>query len=738
MGKKVRKPQARRAAPDRKPDRRGSQPDQDRAEGAGQEPSAHGKFQPSAPRTPRSWVIFFIYYSDSYPTRSLWPTNCGAVFECPAQQAPPSPSPRRALPGPMSAQDLLSMIAPSAPATPQGSAGQGPSTTASADFGTFLAALMHGADQMTPPLELTPASAPRGSGVVVEEGSGEAGFLTAPMIMVVPTAPLALFSTEPEKAPHDAPASEGGDAVPAVAEAPAPGSNFGAPDAPAIAAPAPGDSGSGLILTPATAASVASPTPAPGSGSGSATAPPETPHPTAASDEGPRSADPRVSPVSPTGPAVAPPPAPAVEADGDIPTPEHKHVHAPAREPGSQSEAQGRIEAAPGPAKSPSILASRAGEPQPLEPRPMTHPVDEVEAHREKLQPGTPVVSPKSPTAGVERSPVSVIPAAPSAPVPAAAPASGPTSVPVPVPAPAPAPTPGLASAQDRTDISLPRPLSPAPAGDLAAAQMASDADRPAPAPLPPPVAPSAAPASVRIPLRDLAEWSSRPAEAVTASATPTPPGSGGIASSPTISSGSLSAPPAQAVETAPLVIANAAPEGESRADPMVQGGDAASMTPTPSVRDPGLTSALSRGTLEATVQIAAQIQRRLEGRSTRFEMALTPDELGRVDVRLDIDTEGRLAARLAFDNPAAATDLRGRADELRRQLEAAGFQMADDALEFTGRDSGSSAFDRGQEGGRQPWRSPAGSPPRPEIDVAQPPRWMALSLTPAGVDMKV
>ena len=73
--------------------------------------------------------------------------------------------------------------------------------------------------------------------------------------------------------------------------------------------------------------------------------------------------------------------------------------------------------------------------------------------------------------------------------------------------------------------------------------------------------------------------------------------------------------------------------------------------------------------------QIAAQILRKLDGRSTRFEMALLPEELGRVDVKLDIDSEGRVAARLAFDNPAAATDLRGRADELRRQLQDAGFQ---------------------------------------------------------------
>ena len=136
---------------------------------------------------------------------------------------------------------------------------------------------------------------------------------------------------------------------------------------------------------------------------------------------------------------------------------------------------------------------------------------------------------------------------------------------------------------------------------------------------------------------------------------------------------------------------------------------------------------------------VAAQILRKLEGRSTRFEIALRPAELGRVDVKLDIDSEGRLAARLAFDNPVAATDLRGRVDDLRRQLEAAGFQLAEDAFEFAERDSGSSAFDRGQDTRHGQSRAfAAAARLNADTDIAQPPQWLALSLSPSGVDMKV
>lgn len=260
--------------------------------------------------------------------------------------------------------------------------------------------------------------------------------------------------------------------------------------------------------------------------------------------------------------------------------------------------------------------------------------------------------------------------------------------------------------------------------------------------PVPPPVVPPPAP------MRALAERTSRPVEpsvgktgeepraagaspAVQAAATAAP----AVASGPAPGAADLLAAAAAARDAT----ADTGETGEPTADLTPPGEGASTLTQAPApARETGV-SQLSRATIEATAQIAAQILRRLEGRSTRFEMALTPDELGRVDVKLDIDSEGRLNARLAFDNPAAATDLRGRADELRRQLEDAGFHLAADAFEFAERDSGSSAFDRGQDARNGSSRAfAAASRLNDEIDVAQPPRWLALTLSPTGVDMKV
>lgn len=152
--------------------------------------------------------------------------------------------------------------------------------------------------------------------------------------------------------------------------------------------------------------------------------------------------------------------------------------------------------------------------------------------------------------------------------------------------------------------------------------------------------------------------------------------------------------------------------------------------------------SSLSRATLETTVQIAAQITRQLAGRSTRFEMGLTPEGLGKVNVSMDIDADGQLTARLAFDNPLAAADLRARADELRTQLQDAGFKLADDALTFSQQDA--STFSDGgaadQHSDRSQNRAFASASRMAADADAIPvvPAWVSLSLTPRGVDLKV
>jgi hypothetical protein len=188
-----------------------------------------------------------------------------------------------------------------------------------------------------------------------------------------------------------------------------------------------------------------------------------------------------------------------------------------------------------------------------------------------------------------------------------------------------------------------------------------------------------------------------------------------------------------------PAAAAAAPPvDGEAPAAPQQGAVEAPSQAPG-AQRDLGL-SQLSRATVETTAQIAAQIVKKLDGRSTRFDMALTPEGLGRVDVSLEIESDGQVTARLAFDNPAAAADLRARADELRRQLLDAGLQLSRDDLEFAEHEP-SSGFSGGAFE-RQPDRRAFSGAARlaAEADSVVPPpsAWTSLSLTPDRVDLKV
>ncbi|HPA37852.1 MAG TPA: flagellar hook-length control protein FliK [Phenylobacterium sp.] len=83
------------------------------------------------------------------------------------------------------------------------------------------------------------------------------------------------------------------------------------------------------------------------------------------------------------------------------------------------------------------------------------------------------------------------------------------------------------------------------------------------------------------------------------------------------------------------------------------------------------------RGSPETVAALAAQIVKKLEGRSTRFDVELNPADLGRVDVRIEIGAHGRMTATMSFENPQAAAELRSRADELQKSLEQAGFDIA-------------------------------------------------------------
>jgi flagellar hook-length control protein FliK len=68
---------------------------------------------------------------------------------------------------------------------------------------------------------------------------------------------------------------------------------------------------------------------------------------------------------------------------------------------------------------------------------------------------------------------------------------------------------------------------------------------------------------------------------------------------------------------------------------------------------------------------------RRLDDGVTRFDLQLNPGDLGRVDVRLEIDAAGGIRAAFTFEDAHAAGELGRRADDLQKSLESAGFNLS-------------------------------------------------------------
>ncbi|MDO8912527.1 MAG: flagellar hook-length control protein FliK [Phenylobacterium sp.] len=258
---------------------------------------------------------------------------------------------------------------------------------------------------------------------------------------------------------------------------------------------------------------------------------------------------------------------------------------------------------------------------------------------------------------------------------------------------PAAARQPTAAAPPPPPEAAAPRPVTPPPAAIAAAAVAATN-----PAPPPAPVADTAdAPAAVEAVVAadavETAEADAAPAPPVAAPKTKTAARAArnetGARAEPT------TAPTVAVADADPLgpVVAptqtaetfdsgsqgkreNAAPTVEAKADTDT------GQPVAPNVGEAAATASTSapveaRAGPQTVAHLAAQIVKKLEGRSTQFDVALNPEGMGRVDVRIEIGAQGRLTASMSFENPQAAAELRTRANELQKALEQAGFDVS-------------------------------------------------------------
>jgi flagellar hook-length control protein FliK len=130
------------------------------------------------------------------------------------------------------------------------------------------------------------------------------------------------------------------------------------------------------------------------------------------------------------------------------------------------------------------------------------------------------------------------------------------------------------------------------------------------------------------------------------------------------------------------------------------------------------------------------------QGPASQFNLVLHPAELGGVQVRIQVDRNGQVRAALSFDNPQAAADLGARADELKAQLNQAGFDVADGGLSFSLNGQGRQAQDDGaaQQGlmGGRAFRSAAAGAENLLTQVNEAASRLAAASPSGGLDIRI
>lgn len=87
--------------------------------------------------------------------------------------------------------------------------------------------------------------------------------------------------------------------------------------------------------------------------------------------------------------------------------------------------------------------------------------------------------------------------------------------------------------------------------------------------------------------------------------------------------------------------------------------------------------------------EIAINMAKNLGNGTNRFEIRLDPAELGRIDVRMELGTDGRVQAHLTVDKPETLDMLQRDARSLEKALSDAGLDMENGTLSYSMRDDG-------------------------------------------------
>ena len=119
--------------------------------------------------------------------------------------------------------------------------------------------------------------------------------------------------------------------------------------------------------------------------------------------------------------------------------------------------------------------------------------------------------------------------------------------------------------------------------------------------------------------------------------------------------------------------------------------------SPSPTVA-PAFTVTAATGAPVPVNGLAVEISASVQSGKTRFELRLDPADLGRIDVRIDVDRNGQVTSHLTVEKPETLSILQQDAPQLQQALNDAGLKTGNGGLQFSLRDQSSSGQNTGNQ----------------------------------------
>jgi flagellar hook-length control protein FliK len=117
------------------------------------------------------------------------------------------------------------------------------------------------------------------------------------------------------------------------------------------------------------------------------------------------------------------------------------------------------------------------------------------------------------------------------------------------------------------------------------------------------------------------------------------------------------------------------------------------------------LTATAATGAAVPLNGLALEIATSVKNGKSNFEIRLDPADLGRIDVRISVDSSGQMTSHLMVEKPETLSMLQQDAPQLQQALNDAGFKTGDSGLQFSLRDQSSSGQNSGNDTNRNAQR---------------------------------